>query len=166
MSPKDHIIFGAGAAAAFYPYLGGGSAAFFAASVAIDADHYIEYVYHNGYTDFSPARMFGFHREIFKLSGRPDFLNIEVFHTVEFMSTISAAALFTGSQPLMAAFYGMAFHIILDMIFLARRGMFFKRSYTAIEYIIRKRRLGKMGMNPGDVYRSALKSLKESPAAQ
>ena len=61
MQARQHTIIGAVAATALIPFLGINSAIFWAAAVLIDGDHYTEYVYRNGFRDFSIKRMFWYY---------------------------------------------------------------------------------------------------------
>lgn len=159
MRLKDHLILGGAASVALYPALGNDSALFFTGSVLIDIDHYLEYLYHNGFRDFGIAGMFRYHEALRNSWGRPDFLNFEAFHTLEFVFIVLAASLWLGSAALFALFMGLAFHIISDAAFLLRMGIFRLRANSFIEYLVRKRRLKKMGLRPSTVHEDALKEL-------
>lgn len=155
------MLFGGAAAAALYPVMGSNALVFFTASFAVDIDHYLDYVYHNRATDFSFRGMFGYHDALARMWGRPDFLNIEVFHTVEFIVALFAAARLLGSYALEAVFWGIVFHVVLDMIFLYRMNIFFKRSYSMAEYFIRRRLLEMRGYNPVEIYSKAVQEAAE-----
>lgn len=158
MTLKWHIITGAIGAAASYPYLGKWSAAFLAASVLIDADHYLDYVYHNGFRDFSVRRMFDYHALIVKYWHSADFISLEIFHTVEFMAALYIAAHISGSAVMTAVFIGCAFHIGLDMIYLGYHGIFFTRAHSMIEFLMRVRSMKAKGLNPSAPYEAAVKA--------
>lgn len=161
MRPKDHVIYGTVAGAALYPALGADSLIFWAASFGIDLDHYIDYVYHNGFTDFSFKGMFAYHKELENHWHSPEFLNVEVFHTVEFMAPLLLYAYGTGSKALSALCLGFIFHIVLDMAFLYRKGIFSVRANSVTEYFIRKRLLIDKGLSPDSIYSGAVRAVRE-----
>ncbi|MFQ5466299.1 MAG: hypothetical protein ACE5EI_10260 [Thermodesulfobacteriota bacterium] len=149
MTLRDHVIWGGAGAAALWPVMGGlWSAVFWAASVLIDVDHYIDYVYHTGLRDWSIRRMFAYHKELTRHWHSPAFLNVEVFHTAEFLAVLYAAAHVTGLAPLKAVFWGFIFHSGLDVVFLARHGIFTRRAYSFTEYFLRKRAMESRGFSP------------------
>jgi hypothetical protein len=161
MRPREHVIYGAAGAAVLYPALGLGSILFWAASVAIDLDHYIDYVWHNGFTDLSFKGMFEYHRLLTKKWHSPEFLNIEVFHTVEFMVPLFLIANFTGSAALFALLWGFVFHIVLDLVSLYRNGITFARAHSLPEYFIRKKLLARRGLDPATLYTEAARMTRE-----
>ncbi|MDP2689876.1 MAG: hypothetical protein Q8P48_07160 [Deltaproteobacteria bacterium] len=158
----EHAVYGGAAAAALYPALGGaGSLCFWGASVLIDIDHYIDFVYHNGFTDLSVRKMFDYHAVLMRWWRKPQFLNIEVFHTIEFMAPLCLLAWRTGSGALMAASLGFAFHIVLDAASLALAGVPFIRAHSFVEYFLRKRALGRQGLNPAELCREAVRLINQ-----
>lgn len=161
MSPKDHCILGGVAAVALYPSFGFVNAAiFWLAAVFIDIDHYIDYVYRNRFTDFSPTNMIRFYNELDRFWRYPEFLAISVFHTAEFMVPLFIATLWSGSAALVAVFIGCVFHIALDVVFLGRRDLWFIRVYSIIEYFLRKRSLEERGYRPLAIFKASLKAMK------
>ncbi len=162
MKPRDHVILGGAAAGALYPFLGANSIIFWLASFLVDIDHYLDFIYHNGFTDFSFRRMFDYHRALQKLWSRPDFINVEIFHTVEFVAPLYAVSRYLGSGALEAVFWGILFHMALDMLTLFRCGAFFKRSYSITEYLIRKRLLERRGLRPVDIYTRAIEMVRNN----
>ena len=161
MSPKDHCILGGVAATALYPSFGfTNSVLFWLAAVFIDIDHYIDYVYRNHFTDFSPSNMIRFYNELDRFWRYPEFLAISVFHTAEFMGPLFIATLWSGSAALEAVFIGCVFHIILDVVYLGRNDIWFIRVYSIAEYFLRKRSLEKKGYRPLAVFSAALRAMK------
>ncbi|MBE9527885.1 MAG: hypothetical protein IME99_01455 [Proteobacteria bacterium] len=158
MRPTEHVILGSAASALLYPVLGAPEAiTFFAGSVLVDIDHYIDYVYHNRFTDFGIKKMFAYHGAIEGLLRRPDMLNVEIFHTLEFMLPLYALSHYFESSLLGALFFGILFHIALDMINLLKRGLFFKRCNSLTEYFIRRKAMAERGLVPRTIYTDALK---------
>lgn len=163
MKPRDHVILGALGAAALYPWMGKHSAVFWAASVLIDLDHYLDFLWHNRFTDLSVKRMFEYHVWLESQWKRPEFLNIEVFHTVELLVPLFALAHWASSPALLAVCMGFAFHISLDMVYLTRKGVPFIRAYSFTEYLIRRRMLIKrLGLAPAQLYSEAVRSTREA----
>lgn len=157
MSPKDHVIYGTIAAAALYPSIGTDAVYFWAASILIDIDHYLDYVYHNNFTDFSFKRMFDYHNALDRFWHSPEFLNLEVFHTLEFLAALYLVSLWTASTALLSVFLGFVFHSLLDVVFLAGHGVITIRAYSFTEYYLRRRRLVEMGYSPGEIYTEAVR---------
>lgn len=162
MRPKDHVILGGLAGAALYPVFGAESLLFWGASFAIDIDHYLDYIYHNGFTDFSFKKMFEYHGVLDRFWYEVEFLNIEIFHTLEFMGPLYFLSLAPGLGFIKAVFWGFLFHIVLDMIYLYWNGIFFLRAYSFAEYYIRKRRLEEKGYRPEAIYFQAIKIINGS----
>ncbi len=148
MSPRDHVILGGLAAAVITPFVGVEALAFFLASVLIDTDHYLDFVYHNGLEDISLKGMFRYHNELERYWNKPGFLSIEIFHTVEFLTCVFILSIVTGSEVVTVIFLGLVFHVLLDTVYLYRRGALFIRSYSMLEYLIRRHTLMKKGLHP------------------
>lgn len=162
MRPREHVVYGAIGAAALYPALGAwGSLLFWGASVAIDLDHYIDYLWHNKFTDLGYKGMFEYHRLLTKKWHSPEFLNIEIFHTIEFIAPLFALSRYTGSAALSALWLGFVFHIVLDLVSLYRNGIFFARAHSFPEYFLRKKRLQDRGYDPAGLYLEAAKTTRE-----
>jgi len=159
MTARDHIIIGAAASGALYPVMGLHTLWFFGASFLIDIDHYFDFIYHNGCRDLSLKGMFGYHRYLVRYWRSPEFLSLEVFHTIEFMAPLYLIATALGSGALKAVFWGAMMHIILDMIFLLRHKIFSRRSHSIIGYFITRGALKRQGYDPDGVYISAVESV-------
>jgi hypothetical protein len=146
----------------FYLAWGPTAVFFWAGSVLIDVDHYYDYLHHNRFSDFNIRRMFAYHNEIAtRLYKRPEFLNLSILHTVEFLLPLYLAALWLDSFALKAMVFGCLFHIGLDLVDLYKKKIFFLRCFSVVDYIIRKRqRLGR-GMDPTGVYRDAVQVVRE-----
>lgn len=161
MRPREHVIYGTLGAAALYPFLGRESALFWAASIAIDLDHYIDYVWHNRFTDLGFKGMFEYHRLLTKKWHDPAFLNVEVFHTIEFMLPLFIIAHWTASAALFAVFMGFLFHIVLDLVSLYMNGILLVRAHSFPEYFIRKKMLEGRGLDPAGLYMEAARTTTE-----
>jgi len=163
---REHVVLGGGVALALSPVLGAaGSAIFWVASVLIDADHYGDYLHRNGFRDWSPRRMFEFHRLLFLQIRRPDFLALSLCHTVECFTFVYVAAAVLKSSVLWAVFWGMCFHLFLDLIFLAWHRVVFSRALSLVEYVIRRRRMRDRGVDPDRVYEEVLTAMGVTRAA-
>jgi len=156
MNLRDHTILGGAAALILYPFTGLNALWFFGASVLIDIDHYLDFIYHTGLKDLGPKRMFQYHNCLQRWWRDPAFLNMEVFHTVEFLALIIALALIFSSAALWALFFGLIFHIALDLVFLYRNGIFFKRIHSITAYFIKKRKMARVGLDPARLYKEAV----------
>jgi hypothetical protein len=159
MSPKQHITYGGLASVALSPILGKASIAFWIGSVLIDTDHYLEFIYHNRFSNFSIKRMLDYHCILGDWLSRPEFINLSIFHTLESLAIVYLLSKLLNSQWLVALFYGMLFHIILDTIHLYRQGATFKRAFSIIEFWIRKRFMRRNGLYPEVLYKKALNLL-------
>jgi len=159
MKLEYHLVAGGVASAALIPVLGVNSAAFFASSVLIDFDHYLDYVYRNNFTDFSVKRMFAFHEFLYEKTNETLFLGLSVMHTVEFLLLVYAVAALTGVAAIEAILWGLLFHMVLDLIYLYRQGRLFRRALSIVEYVIRWNRLKRHGLHPELPYDLALEAL-------
>jgi len=114
---SEHIVLGGGAAIALAPTLGArGSLVFWASSVLIDVDHHWDYVYRNGFSDWSPAGMFAYHERMFAQIHRPDFLAMNLFHTAEWFLLVACAMLWQGSAILFAMLLGMVSQGVMNLV--------------------------------------------------
>ena len=165
MKAQYHALAGGIAAAALIPVLGIDSAVFFASSVLIDGDHYIDYVYRTGFKDFSVRRMFSFHGLLLRRELGRDFLGLSLAHTVEALLLVYSAGGLTGWMWSRALLWGMFFHMAFDLADLYRRGRLFRRAFSIIEYIIRWNRLKRKGLDPELTYREVLASMPAAPQA-
>ncbi len=159
MKAQYHVLSGGIAASLLIPVLGVNSAVFFASSILIDGDHYIDYVFRNGFKDFSVKRMFTFHDRLFDVGGRKNFLGLNIFHTVEFLLLEYAASTLTDWMWLRAALWGILFHMAVDLIYLYRLGRLFRRALSVFEYIVRWRRMKRRGLQPEQPYHLALQQM-------
>ncbi len=159
MKARYHVISGGIAASFLVPALGVNSVFFLAASILMDGDHYLDYLYRNGFKDFSVKRMFTFHELLFKAEQGANFLALNIIHTAEFLLLVYVASALTGWIWLRAILWGMLFHMIFDLVYLYRHGRLFKRAFSIIEYLIRQNRMKRQGMCPHSPYHSALKAM-------
>ena len=67
--------------------------------------------------------------------------------------------MWTHSTPLWAAFFGVLFHLGLDLAYEYREGTLFKRALSVIEYSIRWDRMKHNGQNPEVPYIRALRTI-------
>lgn len=163
MKPAYHLVLGTVAAAALVPVLGAGSVAFGAASVLLDADHYADYLYRNRLSDFSLRRAVRFNQLLFDKAKAGPFLSVDVFHTVEALALAGVVALWAGPL-LIAAFWGMLFHVALDLVDLRRHGLLTKRAHSIVEYMIRWNLRNRRGEDLEAPYRAACRAVMGAAA--
>jgi hypothetical protein len=87
---------------------------------------------------------------------RPEFLNLSIFHTIEFLSLVYILTIWLGSLMLKMVLWGMLFHMLLDTIHLSKLGVASKRAYSIIEFLIRKEAMKRRGLHPFTVVGEAL----------
>ena len=166
MNARFHTISGGIAASLLIPVLGVNSVFFWASSVLIDGDHYLDYLYHNRFKNFSVKRMFEFHRHLFRNGQRPNFLGLNIMHTAEALLLVYAVSALTGWLWLKAVLWGMLFHMLVDVVYLYFQGRLFRRALSVIEYAIRWRRMKRRGLQPELPYTSALQLMFGTPQGQ
>ncbi|MFN3466766.1 MAG: hypothetical protein ACK4WF_03585 [Candidatus Brocadiales bacterium] len=156
MRVRDHVVLGGIFSLGLLPLLGIKSLAFWAASVLIDADHYIEFLYHNGFNNFSLKEANSYHRVLSGWLSRPEFINLSIFHTMECLLLVYFLSYWLGSPWLVAIFYGMLVHLFLDAVHLYSLGVPFKRAFSIVEFKIRKGIMERNGLYPKVLYKEAL----------
>lgn len=167
MRLTEHVLLGAGATAALVPVMGVEAAGvFWASSVLLDVDHYLEYVHRTRGRDWSPVRMFAFHAEVFRRLHRPELLALSVFHTLEWFALVFVAWYWWDGPVGLAVFLGMVFHLGCDLLRLETLGAITKRAVSLVEYAIRRRRLVRQGFDPDGVQKEALIAIGAMPAAR
>jgi hypothetical protein len=159
MRPAGHIILGGAASVALYPFPGLQGVVFFLSTVFVDSDHYLDYVYHNGLRDLSLSNSMRYHRLLRAWWGRPEFLNLSVFHTVEFVGALGVIYAWSNLPWLGALFWGLVFHMAVDTLYLAAHKGLTLRAYSVVEYYVRKRRLLGRGLSPEKMYAEAVRSV-------
>lgn len=151
---KSHIIAGAIGTAVFYPWLGPWKAlVFFIASVLIDADHYLDYLWKTKFTDWSPRQMFKYYDKVIEHRFDKRKLGFSLLHTAELYIVLYLLAVFVHYDFFITILGGMAYHMIFDVISMAWEQLHFIRPFSIIEYVIRKRRMQKMGFDPDEFFR-------------
>ncbi len=159
MKSQYHIVSGGIVASLLIPVLGVNSVVFWVSSVLIDSDHYLDYLYRNGFRDFSVKRTFTFHDLLSKKGQGQDLLGLNLMHTVEFLLLLYATSALTGWIWLKAALWGMLFHMLVDLVYLYRQGRLFRRAFSIIEYAVRWSRMKRQGLHPEAPYHSTLKTM-------
>jgi len=145
---RDHVLLGGAAAVLLYPLWGFWPAfAFWLANILIDVDHYIHFLVLTRFEVLDFGTMFRLNEQAFQNRHRPDFLALEIFHTVEFLFVLGMVAfwLMPWLQPV---FWGMLFHNLVDLVHLGRYGVLTKRTHSFMEYWIRSRRIRSRGGDP------------------
>ena len=145
---RDHVLLGGVASLLLLPCLGPlGSFLFWLANIFVDADHYLHFLYACRGKSWGAGEMFRFHQTLFDNIRRPDFLAIEIFHTIEFLTLFGVLSLWAGNW-MIPVFWGCIFHMLVDGVHLGRQGLLFKRVHSFVEYGIRRHRLMQKGLHP------------------
>lgn len=100
--------------------------------------------------------MFIYCNIIFDWKGRQGFLGLSIFHTIEIIMGVYLVSVWVNSDVIKAIFWGMVFHMILDIINLLKIKSLFARVFSLIEYIIRKQLLIRNGFLPNKMHEEAL----------
>ncbi|MBT6047578.1 MAG: hypothetical protein HOI47_20890 [Candidatus Scalindua sp.] len=156
MKLKQHIIYGGVASLCLFPKFGFLSGVFWAASVLIDVDHYIDYIYQNRFSCLSIKKMFIYCDMIFDWKDRQGFLGLSIFHTIEVVIGVYLISAWMSSDVIKAIFWGMVFHMILDIIYLLKIKSLFARAFSLIEYVIRKQLIIRNGFLPNKMHEKIL----------
>ena len=154
MKLRQHIIIGGVGMAVLYFHWGLSRALlFWGAEVLIDADHYWDYLWRSKFKDWSARRMFRFCDLITARLYDKNFLGFSLLHTAEVFTAVYLLARYFNHTFFITIFYGMLFHLMLDMLSLAYRKRFFVRAYSIIEYWIRKKAMIHHGLKPDEFYK-------------
>ena len=162
MTLKEHLTYGGIVTAAIYPHFGPKSFFFYGASVLIDSDHYIDFLYFSRFRDWSIKRMFQFHGKLLEWRSRPNMMALEDFHCAEFHLAILGLALYYGSSELLFVFAGLMFHMACDLIRLHQWRRIDLRALTFVEYLARKKKMAARGLHPESAFDQAY-ALVSSP---
>lgn len=133
---------------------------FWGAEVLIDADHYWDYLWRSKFQDWSGWRMFRYYDRITEHLYDKNFLGFSLLHTAEVFTLVYLLASYWNYTFFMTIFWGMVFHLVLDMIWMAHYKKFFGRAYSIIEYWFRKRSILRRGLNPDGFYKKMFKLSK------
>src|SRR3989338_10228429 len=156
MSVRDHTIIGGILSLGLFPLLGAKSLALWAASVLIDTDHYLEFLYHNGLKSYSLKEANSYHRILGSWLSKPEFINLSIFHTAECLLLMYFLSLWLGSPWLKVILCGMLLHLILDAVYLYKHAKISKRAFSVVEFKIRKGIMERNGLYPKVLYKKAL----------
>lgn len=156
MKLKQHIIYGGVASLCLVPIFGFLSGVFWAATVLIDVDHYIDFICRNRFTSFSIKKMLAYCDIIFDRKDRQEFLGLSIFHTIEIIVGVYLISVWVNSDVIKAIFWGMVFHMILDIIYLLKIKCLFARVFSLVEYVIRKRLIIHNGFLPNKMHEEIL----------
>lgn len=160
MKLRDHLIIGGVASVALAPLIGSQAALFGGASVLIDVDHYMHFLYRNRFRDWSVRRMFAFYQSLWERRHRDDLLSLEVFHTLEWAVLLALAAAWTGWTAIWVVLAGVLFHVELDRLYLRHHGVLNRRAHSVIDYFVRRRRLQHAGRDPALPFIDALAAIR------
>lgn len=166
MKLTHHIIYGGIASLCLFPKMGFLCGVFWAASVLIDIDHYIDFLYRNRFTSFSLKKMFAYCNVFIMWNTRPGLLGLSIFHTIEIIGGIYLISFWLDLAVIKAVFGGMVFHMFLDILYLLRKGILFRRAFSLLEYFIRKNLMIRNGLSPDAMYEEALVTTGVSTVAK
>lgn len=157
---RDHVLLGGIVALGFLPFWGvWRSFVFWVATVLIDLDHFLHFLYCTRFKVFGVGPLFRFHEKVFEQRNHSELLSLEIFHTAEFLFlTGFLAAMVT--PYLWPVCWGFVLHIFVDFVHLKHFKILTKRSHSLVEYLLRRKRMLAMGKDPDHVFRIALKALK------
>ncbi|MBI2915554.1 MAG: hypothetical protein HYY63_02120 [Elusimicrobia bacterium] len=161
MKVSEHIVYGSAASLALAPVFGVKTAFFLVGSLAIDLDHYLDFLYYGQFKNWSFKKMFEFHGVLGRWKERPNFMALEAFHTVEFLLAFLLVAWIAQSTELYLLFAGMCFHLVLDMVRLSQWNKIGNRALSFIEYWIRSRKMIQAGVHPEKIFEEAYASIEE-----
>ena len=159
MRLREHIILGAVASLALAPTLRSQTLVFLGASVLVDADHYLDFLYYSRFRAWAPRKMFTFHHYLWGQRHRSDLLALQIFHTLEWVVLLAAAAAWTGWTAMWVLLAGVLFHLGLDLPFLMYHGILSRRAHTVVGYFWKRRRLQRAGLDPDRPFLEALAAL-------
>lgn len=155
MQLKEHIVYGGTASLILTPFFGVKSIYFFIASILIDSDHYVDFLYFSRFRNWSVKSMFRFHGQLKEWKVRDNFMALEAFHTVEFIFSILILGIYFQSTELVLVFSGMVFHMFLDLIRLYQYKAIPLRALSFIEYWLRARKMRSAGIDPEKLFHNA-----------
>ena len=87
-------------------------------------------------------------------------IGFSIMHTVEVFFIIYLLSLYVSSELFLPILCGMAYHMIFDMVWLSYHKVTFIRPFSIVEYIIRKRKMIKDGLDPDGFYKKAFEVSK------
>lgn len=167
MRPEHHAMIGTVVAAGLLPFAGPlPSAGFLGGSLLIDLDHYLDFLVHNRFRNFSLPKAFLYHKHLFLKIKRVEFLSLEIFHTFEFLVCAGAWAFFSHSAMFQGFTAGMFVHCLSDILYLKRIGASSARAHSFLEYFLRKRRIVKRGFSPSRPYQEVLEEIGIAPSGR
>ena len=154
MKLQSHILAGAVGTTILYPILGPEkSLLFFTASVLIDTDHYIEYLWRTKFKDWSPKRMFRYFDHVTLHNKDKDNLGFSLFHTIEIFLAVYLIGVHLSPFLFVPIFLGMIYHMIFDIVWLSYHGVPTVRAFSIVEYFIRKNFMIRKGNDPKLFYK-------------
>lgn len=177
MRLREHVITGSGGGLLLALSWGAVQGViFFLTSVLIDFDHIIDFLWRSRFRKLKNSSIKyilekAYEFEVAILSPdrlrKKDVLVISMFHTWEFPLFIYLLKVLTGmfefnllSTILMSAFWGTTVHLILDVIYNIKLKTTPRlRTFSVIEYLIRKRMMKERGINIEETFDKILDSI-------
>jgi hypothetical protein len=163
MTLRQHAIYGGIAAVALSFYWGPWrSVLFWVAAWLIDADHYWDYLWRSRFADWSPKRMFRYYDLMTGRGHDKRFYAFSLLHNAEIFLVVWLLAHYINYVFFITVLLGMLFHLALDMIELGRNHIFFVRSFSIIEYWIRRTRMLRRGIDVDSFYKELFEESKKT----
>ena len=166
MQLKEHILYGGSVSIVLFPIIGIKTIFFFFASVLIDVDHYIDFLYFGKFKNWNVRKMFEFHHLGTQWRNNANFYILEAFHTSEFLLVLLVLSIYFNSLELFLIFTGMVFHILLDLIRLHKLGAMHVRALSFVEYWIRSKKMKQSGINPEKIFEEIYATMTEISATE
>lgn len=155
MQLKEHMLYGGTASLALFPAFGWKTIFFFLASVFIDLDHYMDFVYYGKFRYWNIRGMFQFHGLLHRWTKTRKLYCLQAYHTVEFFSCILAIAVYFNSKEVFLIFWGLLFHLFLDLYRMSQERNIGVRAFSFFEYWIRSKKMKAVGLHPEQPFKEA-----------
>lgn len=140
MNIHSHAIQGAATVAALYPVIQEKAFIVGFSVVAIDIDHYIQYVWDTGKWSLGGMfRYFDMLRENLKGRFLVQYLDLCLFHTIECYLTLFALGIYV-HEDFIYILMGFIFHHLFDQLYFSYVMKWpFVRAFSIVEYLMRKK---------------------------
>lgn len=135
---------------------------FWLATTFVDSDHYLNLVFWSGFRCFSPRQLFRFYASMVENNRRYPVMAVEPFHTLEFVLLLGAAAFGAGPAYLKPVFWGIVFHLAVDVVHLARLKALRMRKNSFIGFWLANRALARRGIDGTLAQKMAIRELLEA----
>jgi hypothetical protein len=159
MKIPEHVVIGGAASLLLAPVLGPESAVFWASSWLIDVDHYLDYIYRNGFHDFSIKRAMVFNQVLNEEAKGKPFIALHLLHTAEFLGLVASIGAISGNSWVWALLWGILLHLGLDLVYVYSRHILFWRAFSIGEFAVRWTVMKRGGKHPELPYHRAMQAI-------